>query len=76
MWAMIPFSKSCALVNGFSNFGNEVEWNRMNKYTVEFHKRVRAGYMEMVKAEPQRWVVVNSDQKWEAVQEELLTFEK
>lgn len=50
---------------------NEVEWNRMDAYTVEFHKRVRAGYLEMVKAEPKRWVVVNSDQKWESVQEEL-----
>jgi dTMP kinase len=50
---------------------NEVEWNRMDAYTVEFHKRVRNGYLEMVKQEPKRWVVVNSDQKWESVQEEL-----
>lgn len=50
---------------------NEVEWNRMDAYTVEFHKRVRAGYLEMVKAEPQRWVVVNSEQAWESVQAEL-----
>jgi dTMP kinase len=50
---------------------NEVEWNRMDAYTVEFHKRVRAGYLEMVKTEPQRWVVVNSDQAWESVQAEL-----
>jgi dTMP kinase len=50
---------------------NEVEWNRMDAYTVEFHKRVRAGYLEMVKAEPTRWVVVNSDQAWESVQVEL-----
>lgn len=50
---------------------NEMEWNRMDAYTVEFHKRVRAGYLEMVKAEPQRWVVVNSDQAWESVQAEL-----
>lgn len=50
---------------------NEVEWNRMDAYTVEFHKRVRAGYLEMARAEPNRWVVVNSDQKWESVQEEL-----
>ena len=50
---------------------NELEWNRMDAYTVEFHERVRAGYLEMVKQEPQRWVVVNSDQKWESVQEEL-----
>lgn len=47
------------------------EWNRLDAYTVEFHKRVRAGYLEMVKAEPSRWVVVNAEQKWDAVQEEL-----
>ncbi|CAG0996067.1 dTMP kinase [Anaerolineales bacterium] len=50
---------------------NEVEWNRMDAYTVEFHRRVRAGYLEMVKAEPRRWVVVNSEQKWDDVQAEL-----
>ena len=44
------------------------EWNRLDAYTVEFHKRVRAGYLEMVKAEPKRWVIVNSEQAWESVQ--------
>jgi dTMP kinase len=47
------------------------EWNRMDAYTVEFHQRVRAGYLEMVKQEPNRWVVVNSEQTWESVQAEL-----
>lgn len=47
------------------------EWNRLDAYTVEFHKRVRAGYLEMVKAEPKRWVVVNSEQAWESVQADL-----
>jgi len=50
---------------------NGDEWNRMDAYTVEFHQRVRAGYLEMVKQEPNRWVVVNSEQKWDDVQEEL-----
>ena len=47
------------------------EWNRLDAYTVEFHRRVRAGYQEMVKAEPQRWEVVNSEQAWDSVQAEL-----
>jgi dTMP kinase len=47
------------------------EWNRLDAYTVEFHQRVRKGYHEMVKAEPERWVVVDAGQKWDAVQEEL-----
>ena len=50
---------------------NEMEWNRMDAYTVEFHQRVRRGYLELVKQELQRWVVVNSDQKWDDVQAEL-----
>jgi dTMP kinase len=50
---------------------NEVEWNRMDAYTVEFHQRVRRGYLELVKQEPQRWVVVNSEQKWDEVQADL-----
>ncbi len=47
------------------------EWNRMDAYTVEFHQRVRKGYHEMVKAEPNRWVVVDASQAWEAVQDDL-----
>jgi dTMP kinase len=47
------------------------EWNRLDAYTVEFHRRVRAGYLEMVKAEPNRWVVVDAGRKWDEVQEEL-----
>jgi len=50
---------------------NENEWNRLDAYTVEFHQRVRAGYAEMVKQEPNRWVVVNAGQEWESVQDEL-----
>jgi dTMP kinase len=47
------------------------EWNRLDAYTVEFHQRVRAGYLEMVLQEPNRWVIVNAGQEWELVQEEL-----
>ncbi len=50
---------------------NEVEWNRMDAYTVEFHQRVRRGYLELVKQEPHRWVVINSEQQWDDVQAEL-----
>jgi dTMP kinase len=44
------------------------EWNRLDAYTVEFHRRVRAGYLEMVKQEAGRWVVVDAGQPWDAVQ--------
>lgn len=50
---------------------NASEWNRMDDHEVAFYKRVRTGYLEMVNAEPKRWVVVNSEQAWESVQAEL-----
>lgn len=47
------------------------EWNRLDAYTVEYHKRVRAGYLEMAKQEPGRWVVIDAGQEWGEVQERL-----
>jgi dTMP kinase len=47
------------------------EWNRLDAYTIEFHRRVRAGYLEMVKQEPKRWVVIDAGQEWGKVQEGL-----
>ena len=47
------------------------EWNRLDAYTVDFHRRVRAGYLEMVKQEPVRWRVVDAGREWKSVQEEL-----
>jgi dTMP kinase len=49
------------------------EWNRMDAYTLEFHQRVRAGYLEMVKQEPGRWVVVDAGNGWDDVQKQLRT---
>ena len=50
---------------------NNAEWNRMDDHEVQFYQRVRAGYLEMARQEPDRWVVVDSGQKWESVQDEL-----
>ncbi|HTP08696.1 MAG TPA: dTMP kinase [Anaerolineae bacterium] len=50
---------------------NGSEWNRLDAYTLEFHQRVRKGYLEMVKAEPNRWLVVDAGREWNKVQEEL-----
>ena len=49
------------------------EWNRLDAYQLDFHRRVRAGYLEMVKQEPDRWVVVDAGKSWEDVQKNLRT---
>ncbi|MCX6038395.1 MAG: dTMP kinase [Chloroflexi bacterium] len=47
------------------------EWNRLDAYQLDFHRRVRAGYLEMVKQDPGRWAVVDAGRVWEEVQQEL-----
>jgi len=47
------------------------EWNRLDAYDLEFHRRVRAGYLELVQQDPARWVKVDAMQPWEQVQETL-----
>jgi len=47
------------------------EWNRLDAYTIDFHKRVRTGYLEMARAEPDRWAVIDAGQEWDTVQQGL-----
>jgi dTMP kinase len=56
---------------GLQRKSKQQEWNRLDAYTLDFHKRVRAGYLELVKQEPERWKVLDASQKWDAVQAEL-----
>jgi dTMP kinase len=36
------------------------EWNRMDQLELVFHQRVRDGYLEMARTEPERWLVVDA----------------
>ncbi len=47
------------------------EWNRMDAYQLEFHQRVRAGYLELARQEPRRWVVLDAGLPREMVQSAL-----
>ena len=38
------------------------EWNRLDQQTIDFHRRVRHGYLKMAQAEPNRWLVVDATQ--------------
>ena len=47
------------------------EWNRLDALEVAFYQRVRQGYLELVQAEPQRWLIVDADQPQAEVQQAL-----
>lgn len=40
--------------------GQGGEWNRLDQQTLDFHRRVRQGYLEMAQGEPDRWLVVDA----------------
>ena len=47
------------------------EWNRLDDYALAFHQRVRAGYLELARAEPERWVILNAAQSVDELQSEV-----
>lgn len=44
------------------------EWNRLDAYQLEFHRRVQAGYHDLAALEPARWVTLDAAQTPEMVQ--------
>jgi len=47
------------------------EWNRLDAEALDFHQRVRSGYLEMVKQEPERWAVLDAARTVEEIQAEI-----
>ena len=45
--------------------------NRLDVLDLAFYNRVRQGYLEMVRQEPARWVVVDAGLAWDTVQAQI-----
>ena len=46
-------------------------WNRMEQKEVDFHERVRAGYLAMAADEPARWAVIDATRTVDEIQASL-----
>ena len=46
-------------------------WNRLDAYDLAFHERVRKGYFELAREEPNRWLVVDADREPDVVEESV-----
>ncbi len=46
-------------------------WNRLDAYDPGFYRRVRAGYFEMARLEPERWIVIDANRSFDWVQQKL-----
>jgi dTMP kinase len=38
------------------------EWNRLDQQALDFHQRVREGYLRMAEADPERWLAIDAAQ--------------
>jgi dTMP kinase len=47
------------------------EWNRLDDQALEFHRRVRAGYLQMMKDEPERWVCIDAARTVEVIRADI-----
>jgi len=56
---------------GLARKTSQDEWNRLDAYDLAFHERVRSGFLELAKAEPERFVVINGDDVWELIQQQI-----
>lgn len=53
---------------------NGGEWNRLDAYQLQYHFRVRKGYLEMAASEPDRWRVIDASQPPDVVQSKIREF--
>ena len=53
---------------------NDSEWNRLDAYAKAFHERVRQGYLELAREEPERWQTIDASQGKDQVQAEMRKF--
>ncbi len=52
--------------------GSTEEWNRFEEEELAFHQRVRDGYLQMAKADPQRWLVLDASLPFGALQDRIM----
>lgn len=43
------------------------EWNRMDQQSLDFHRRVRSGYLHMAQEQPDRWLILDATQPIEII---------
>jgi dTMP kinase len=44
------------------------EWNRLDAWEVALHQRIRQGFLELARTNPERWIIVDASQPPEMVQ--------
>jgi len=51
---------------------SDSDWNRLDAQEVDFHRRVRDGYIKLARRSPKRWIRIDADQEEEEVWSQIL----
>jgi len=46
-------------------------WDRLDNYDLDFHRRVQKGYLELARADPRRWVVIDATRSPDEIQSRM-----
>ncbi len=57
--------------SGLKRKQNCDDWNRLDAYALEFHRRVREGYLTLAAEEKARWCIVDASRPQQEVQTAL-----
>lgn len=68
LWPDLTVLLNISPADGLTRKRSGGEWNRLDAYTLAFHERVWHGYQKLAAQEPDRWVVVDASQPFDAVQ--------
>ncbi len=71
LWPDLTFFLDIDVKKGLQRKIDSKEWNRMDAYNLAFHQRVYAGYKTLIQESPQRWVRIDADQPFDAVQSDI-----
>jgi len=71
LWPDLTILLDIDVEEGLKRRNEAGDMNRLDALELDFHRRVRQGYHQLAKAEPERWVIVKANRSFEAIQQEL-----
>ena len=71
LWPDLTLLLDVDVEEGLKRRRKEGNWDRLDDYELEFHRRVRSGYHNLAGLDPARWQMINASQTFEEVQEQI-----
>jgi dTMP kinase len=59
------------VAEGLRRRSSDGDRNRLDNYDLAFYQRVRQGYLEMARLEPERWVTIDANRPFDLVQADI-----